>query len=147
VTNQPVVPARVLYPTGRCRRWSGRRDLAVLAADEHGRFRPGAEPSRAVEVVRSPDAPLPWDASTHRVPFVPAGKATSCPGRWAGWSCQAVPPGAGAPASAILQGPEGPAVLAAGGEGGPAGASRCRWAARPSGWPWCCPGRPSERAR
>jgi hypothetical protein len=119
VSNQPTVPARVL-PDGTLEAIVYDDDLAVLAKDEHGQFRPSAAPSGAVDVVRAPAAPLPWDESTHRVAFLRPGNGTLVAGT-VGWLelPERSRPALVVPATAILQGPEGPAVLAVGQDGEP----------------------------
>jgi hypothetical protein len=95
-----------------------RDQVDVIAAGEQGTFSLTRVPSVAVPVRRTSDAPVVWDASTSRIRFRPEnakGKTPSPlhPGD-VGWLEVAPLPRdvLAVPASAVLQSPEGPYVLA-----------------------------------
>jgi hypothetical protein len=85
----------------------------VMAADEPGTFALTKSPDVAVAVRRLPDAPETWDDSTSRIRFRPE-KASALHAGDVGWLEVARRPRdvLAVPASAILQSPEGPYVLA-----------------------------------
>jgi hypothetical protein len=88
--------------------------IEALAADEPAAFAPGDAPSATVAARRTADAPVAMDRSTSRIRFQTAkGTARLAAGR-TGWLEAAPRPRAvvGVAASAVLQSPEGPYVLA-----------------------------------
>ena len=88
--------------------------IAALAPDEPATFLPGDAPAATVAVRRTTDAAVPIDRSTSRIRFQAAkGPARLAAGR-TGWLEAAPRPRAvvGVAASAVLQSPDGPYVLA-----------------------------------
>ena len=115
---EPIAPARVL-PDGTLQANVYDDDSGV---SRRGRARavPSLGHSSAVDVIRSSVPPLPWDASTYRVAFLPAKRGTLQPGTVGGWSSPSVPGRRWCcrpPPS--WQGPDGPAVLAVDQDGQP----------------------------
>ncbi|HVV53360.1 MAG TPA: heavy metal-binding domain-containing protein [Polyangia bacterium] len=96
-------------------------EIEALDAEEIGTFTPAGAPARGFAVRRLPGAATAWDRSTARVRFAfdagPRGDAPRA-GR-AGWVELAPRPRQvlAVPASAVLQSPEGPYVLAWTGRG------------------------------
>jgi hypothetical protein len=92
--------------------------IQAMVPDEPGSFTAAEAPGAAVTVRRTGDAPVPWDRSTSLVRFRTEGATRLADGR-AGWvevaprSRQVL----GVAASAVLQAPEGPYVLAWSGQG------------------------------
>jgi hypothetical protein len=93
--------------------------IEALAADEVGVFTPTGAPAAHLEVQRTKDPPGAWDRSTAFVRFrvrggVPAKAAPPAPVGEAGWLELEPRPREvlTVPASAVLQSPEGPYVLA-----------------------------------
>ena len=88
--------------------------IAALAPDELATFTPGDSPAATVAVRRTADAPMAMDRSTSRIRFQPAKGAARLAGGRTGWLEAAPRPRAvvGVAASAVLQSPEGPYVLA-----------------------------------
>jgi Heavy metal binding domain len=93
--------------------------ITALALDEPATFVPGDVPAATVAARRTADEPVAWDRSTSRIRFQAAkGTARLAAGR-TGW-LEAAPrprPVVGVAASAVLQSPEGPYVLAWTGRG------------------------------
>ena len=92
-------------------------EIAALGANETGTFAPTAAPQLSFRVRREPGAVERWDRSTSRIRFrfTPGGAGKVSPRRLAvGWVKLAPRPRAvlAVPASAIVQSPEGPYVLA-----------------------------------
>jgi len=89
--------------------------IAVLRAGEPGTFTPGDAPAAAVPVRRIDRPVTRADASTSRVAFRPASADPALRTGRAGWLEVAPRPRQvlAVPASAVLQAPEGPYVLAA----------------------------------
>jgi hypothetical protein len=88
--------------------------IEALAPDEPATFAPGDAPTATVAARRTPDTPVAMDRSTSRIRFQTAkGTARLAAGR-TGWLEAAPRPRAvvGVAASAVLQSPEGPYVLA-----------------------------------
>jgi hypothetical protein len=88
--------------------------IEALAPDEPATFAPGDAPAATVAARRTADAPVAMDRSTSRIRFQTAkGTARLAAGR-TGWLEAAPRPRAvvGVAASAVLQSPEGPYVLA-----------------------------------
>lgn len=91
--------------------------IAALAADEPASFSPTQAPEIAVHMRRTADPPVRWDRSTSRIRFrlhAAGASARLRPGE-VGWLEAARKSRAvlAVPASAVLQSPEGPYVLAA----------------------------------
>jgi hypothetical protein len=93
-------------------------EIAVLAADQVGVFAPSGAPGATVTVSRTPESVVPWDRSTSKVRFRPVRAGQAQPGQ-VGWLQVERKPREvlGVPASAIVQSPEGPYVLASLGGG------------------------------
>lgn len=88
--------------------------IEALAPGEPATFAPGDAPAATVAARRTPDAPVAMDRSTSRIRFQAAkGTARLAAGR-TGWLEAAPRPRAvvGVAASAVVQSPEGPYVLA-----------------------------------
>jgi hypothetical protein len=93
--------------------------IEAIAAGERGAFSPTRAPRVVLAVRRTADAAVPWDRSTSRIRFHPesihSGQAARPPAGEVGWL--ELPRKArevlAVPASAIVQSPEGPYVLAA----------------------------------
>lgn len=91
--------------------------INALAPDEPGTFVPTASPANAINVIRTAGAPVRHDRSTSVIRFhvaPTAAGATPLPVGQVGWLKLASKSRAvlGVPASAVLQSPEGPYVLA-----------------------------------
>jgi hypothetical protein len=88
--------------------------IAVIGPGDQGRFTPTAAPSTSLSLRRTADAPVRWDDSTVRIRFR-ADPSHRLPAGQAGWLELPRKPREvlTVPASAILNGPEGPYVLAA----------------------------------
>ena len=103
------------------------RVIAVLRNDELGGLSPGehafffraAAPTEGIDVRLTAEPPAPWDASTSRVSFRFAARASVVGPVGVGWVELAARPRRllVVPSSAVLYSPEGPYVLAAGADG------------------------------
>jgi hypothetical protein len=93
--------------------------IEALAADEVGAFSLTEAPTIVSAVRRTADAAVRWDQSTSRLRFRSGGAATSLRPGQVGWLelPRRSRPVLGVPASAVLQSPEGPYVLAVIGDG------------------------------
>ena len=93
--------------------------IEALAPDEPATFLPGDAPAATVAARRTVDAPVPWDPSTSRIRFRRANAAAQLPTGQVGWMEAAPRPRQvlAVAASAVLQSPEGPYVLAWSGHG------------------------------
>lgn len=97
-------------------------EIAALAAEEAGTFTPTGAPERSFRVARVAGAPERWDRSTSRIRFrltQAASRAAAPPAGEVGW-LELEPrarPVLTVPASAVLESPEGPYVLAWTGNG------------------------------
>ena len=91
-------------------------EIAALGADETGTFTPTDSPQRSFGVERLAGAPERWDRSTSRIRFrlVQAGSRPAPATRQVGWLELEPRPRQvlTVPASAVLESPEGPYVLA-----------------------------------
>ena len=94
-------------------------ELAGLTAGEPGQFFRAAAPAAGVDVRRTAEPPVPWDASTSRVAFQLAPGAPALGVREVGWVQLAARSQEllAVPASAVLVSPEGPYVLVAAPDG------------------------------
>jgi hypothetical protein len=100
-------------------------EIAALAEDETGTFTPTDDPEHGFAVVRVGGAPARWDRSTSKIQFrlAPTGgskrAATPPPAGQVGWVELEPRPRQvlAVPASAVLESPEGPYVLAWTGSG------------------------------
>ena len=88
--------------------------IDAMAPDEPAVFSPGDAPALTVTVRRCVDAPAAWDRSTSRIRFRAAKGAARFTAGEAGWLEVSPRPRQvlGVAASAVLQSPEGPYVLA-----------------------------------
>jgi len=88
--------------------------IEAMAADEPAVFSPGDAPALTMTVRRTVDAPAAWDRSTSRIRFRAAKGAPRFTVGEAGWLEVSPRPRQvlGVAASAVLQSPEGPYVLA-----------------------------------
>jgi hypothetical protein len=88
--------------------------IEAMTPDEPGTFVVGGAPATTVAVSRTTDAPLPWDRSTSRVRFRTARPSAGIAPGQVGWLEVAPRPRQvlAVAASAVLQSPEGPYVLA-----------------------------------
>jgi len=94
--------------------------IEAMAADEPATFSLSEAPGSTVEATRTADAPVPWDRSTSRLHFRTAAKGAARLGAGeVGWLEAAPRPRQvlAVAASAVLQSPEGPYVLAWSGQG------------------------------
>jgi hypothetical protein len=88
--------------------------IEALAPDEPATFAPGDAPAATVAARRTADAPVAMDRSTSRIRFLTAKGTARLAAFRTGWLEAAPRPRAvvGVAASAVLQSPEGPYVLA-----------------------------------
>ncbi|HEY7375860.1 MAG TPA: heavy metal-binding domain-containing protein [Polyangia bacterium] len=94
--------------------------IEAMAPDEAGSFRLTSAPDTTFEARRTVDAPVAWDRSTSLIHFRPVAKVPArSPAGQAGWLEVAPRPRQvlTVAASALLQSPEGPYVLAWSGHG------------------------------
>jgi len=93
--------------------------IDALAPDETGSFRLTASPADTVAARRTTDAPAAWDRSTSRIRFRPVAAHARLTAGEVGWLELAPRPRQvlGVAASAVLQSPDGPYVLAWSGHG------------------------------
>ena len=93
--------------------------IDALAPDETGAFRLTASPADTVAACRTTDAPAAWDRSTSRIRFRTVAAHARLTAGEVGWLELAPRPRQvlGVAASAVLQSPDGPYVLAWSGHG------------------------------